>query len=66
MSSLIRLDATDNVATAIRPLEVGPDGATEVIPRGQKMAVEAISKGAEVRKYATLIGDAAEAIPAGA
>ena len=66
MSALIRLDPTDNVATAIRPLEIGAEGARELIPRGQKMALEAIAKGVEVRKYATLIGYAAEDIAAGA
>jgi len=65
MSALIRLDPADNVATAIRPLEVGVEGAQELIPRGQKMALENIPKGAEVRKYATLIGYAAEDIAAG-
>lgn len=65
MSALIRLDPTDNVATAIRPLEIGAEGARELIPRGQKMALEAIAKGVEVRKYATLIGYAAEDIAAG-
>jgi len=66
MNALIKLNPADNVATAIRPLEIGTEGAQEPIPRGQKMALEAISKGQEVRKYATLIGYAAEDIAAGA
>ncbi|SMX22840.1 UxaA family hydrolase [Boseongicola aestuarii] len=65
MSALIRLNPADNVATAIRALEVGVEGAVEMIPRGQKMALEPIAKGSEVRKYATLIGYAAEDIAAG-
>ena len=66
MSALIRLNSDDNVATAIRPLEIGAEGAIELVPRGQKMALVSIPKGAEVRKYATLIGYAAEDIAAGA
>ena len=66
MDSLIRLDPTDNVATARRALEVGAEGATTLIPRGHKMALEAIPKGAVIRKYAQTIGYASEDIPAGA
>ncbi|MBT8460183.1 MAG: altronate dehydratase [Boseongicola sp.] len=65
MSAFIKLNPADNVATAIRSIEIGIDGAKEVIPRGQKMALEPISKGTEVRKYATLIGYAADDIAAG-
>ncbi|MEL6168618.1 MAG: altronate dehydratase family protein [Pseudomonadota bacterium] len=65
MTDLIRLDPSDNVATAIRPLEAGQDGATMLIPRGHKMAVEPIPKGAPIRKYAQVIGYAAIDIPAG-
>ncbi|MEM8656830.1 MAG: altronate dehydratase family protein [Pseudomonadota bacterium] len=66
MTQTIRLDPTDNVATARQPLEVGAGGATQLIPRGHKMATEAIPKGAPVRKYAQIIGYAAEDIHAGA
>ncbi|MEM8659140.1 MAG: altronate dehydratase, partial [Pseudomonadota bacterium] len=65
MTQTIRLDPTDNVATARQPLEVGAGGATQLIPRGHKMATEAIPKGAPVRKYAQIIGYAAEDIPKG-
>ena len=65
MPDTIRLDASDNVVTAVRPLEVGTDGATQLIPRGHKMAAEDIPKGAAVRKYAQLIGYAAEDIAKG-
>ena len=66
MSDTIRLDPADNVATAIRPLEVGQEGAIELIPRGHKIALEAIPKGAPVRKYAQLIGYAGQDIAQGA
>ena len=66
MSSTIRLDLADNVVTAIRPLAVGDEGATTLVPRGHKMAAEAIPAGAPVLKYAQVIGYAAEDIPAGA
>ena len=62
----VRLSPADNVVTAIRPLEVGVEGATELIPRGHKMATRAIAKGEPVLKYAQLIGYAASDIAAGA
>ena len=62
----VRLSDQDNVVTAIKPLEVGTDGATQLIPRGHKMATTDIAKGAAVRKYAQIIGYAAEDIPQGA
>ncbi|MFY0634242.1 MAG: altronate dehydratase [Vannielia sp.] len=66
MSQTVRLSPDDNVVTAITPLEVGTDGATQLIPRGHKMAAEDIAKGAPVRKYAQVIGYAAEDIAQGA
>ena len=65
MSQLIRIDPADNVATARVSLEVGREGATELIPRGHKIALEPIPKGAPVRKYAQLIGYAGTDIPEG-
>ncbi|PWL34127.1 altronate dehydratase family protein [Marivita sp. XM-24bin2] len=62
----VRLSDQDNVITAIRPLEVGTEGAIQLIPRGHKMAITAIPKGQPVRKYAQIIGYAAEDIPQGA
>jgi altronate hydrolase len=62
----VRLSEHDNVVTAVSPLAVGDEGATTLIPRGHKMATEAIAAGAPVRKYAQVIGYAAEDIPAGA
>ncbi|MEO0912465.1 MAG: altronate dehydratase, partial [Pseudomonadota bacterium] len=61
----IRLDPTDNVVTARAPLEIGTEGAIQLIPRGHKMATEAIPKGAPIRKYAQIIGYAAEDIAEG-
>jgi len=66
MPDTIRLDASDNVVTATRPLEVGADGAIQLIPRGHKMAAEDIPAGSPVRKYAQIIGYAAEDIAKGA
>ena len=62
----VRLSDQDNVVTAIKPLEIGSDGATQLIPRGHKMAVADIPQGAPVRKYAQIIGYAAEDIAKGA
>lgn len=62
----VRLSPADNVVTAIRPLALGDEGATELIPRGHKMATEAIAKGQPVRKYAQVIGYAASDIARGA
>ncbi len=66
MAPTIRLDKKDNVATALRTLAPGEQGAAERIPRGHKMAVQAIPKGGEVTKYAQLIGYASEPILPGA
>jgi altronate hydrolase len=66
MSALIRLDASDNVATARRALAPGEEGATTPVPRGHKMALSSIAMGAPVTKYAQVIGYAAEDIAAGA
>ena len=62
----VRLSADDNVVTATQPLQVGDEGATMLIPRGHKMATQPIAKGEAVRKYANLIGYAAEDIAQGA
>ncbi|MEM7547012.1 MAG: altronate dehydratase family protein [Pseudomonadota bacterium] len=70
MSLTVRLDQADNVVTAIKPLEVGVEitcgvTAQALIPRGHKVATEAIAKGDVVRKYAQVIGYAAEDIAPG-
>ncbi len=61
----VRLSDADNVVTAVTPLEIGQEGAIQLIPRGHKLAAEAIPKDAPVIKYAQVIGYAAEDIPAG-
>ena len=55
----VRLSDADNVVTAITTIEEGRQGATQRIPRGHKMATEAIARGQPVRKYAQVIGYAA-------
>ncbi len=66
----VRLNPADNVATAIRPLEVGAmvEGVSAIalIPRGHKVALRDIAKGQPVLKYAQVIGYAHEDIAAGA
>ncbi|MEM9010986.1 MAG: altronate dehydratase family protein [Pseudomonadota bacterium] len=70
MTRTVRLDARDNVVTAIRPLEVGAEvegtRATALIPRGHKVATAAIPRGGPVLKYAQVIGYAADDIAPGA
>ncbi|MEM8729599.1 MAG: altronate dehydratase family protein [Pseudomonadota bacterium] len=69
MTTTVRLDPTDNVVTAIRPLEAGTAIETvstrAMIPSGHKIATQDIAKGDAIRKYAQLIGYAAEDIAAG-
>ena len=65
-SATVRLSPADDVVTALRPLEVGQEGAIQLIPRGHKMAARALRAGEPVRKYAQIIGYAAEDIAAGA
>ena len=65
----IRLDPTDSVVTATRALEVGVDiesvQTRALIPSGHKIATQDIAKGDAIRKYAQVIGYAAEPITAG-
>lgn len=66
----IRLDPIDNVVTATRSLEAGAalEGGlktTMLIPSGHKIATCAIPSGTEIRKYAQLIGYAAQDISPG-
>ena len=67
----VRLDAADNVVTAIRPLEAGTEVAPGVttlglVPRGHKVATRPVAPGERVVKYAQTIGYASEAIGPGA
>ena len=66
MSSTIRLDPADHVATARVALEAGQEGAIEPIPRGHKMALVDLARGEAVKKYAQVIGYAATDIARGA
>ncbi len=69
MKNTVRLDPSDNVITAIRPLEIGTEcegtSANHLIPRGHKIATTDIAKGEAVIKYAQIIGYASEDISAG-
>lgn len=69
MSDFIRLDAADNVVTVTRPLEAGFEfenfKTSGLIPRGHKVATKPIAAGDAIRKYAQIIGYAAEPIAAG-
>ena len=69
MHAHVRLDPSDNVVTATRPLEAGTaiESTTTraLIPSGHKVATVDIARGAAIRKYAQLIGYASEDIAAG-
>ena len=68
--SFIRLDPTDTVVTATQALEAGVavEGTQTraLIPSGHKIATQAMAKGDVIRKYAQVIGYAAQDIAAGA
>ena len=68
-STLIRLNAADDVAICARAIKAGEeiDGilASSDTPRGHKFAVRAIRRGEPVRKYAQVIGNASQDIAAG-
>ena len=71
------VDAKDNVATALRPLEKGESLEIEVgtstlevtvlepIPFGHKIALVGLEEGDEVRKYGEVIGLATQRIAKG-
>lgn len=65
----IRLDPTDTVVTATRALEVGvpiENASTRaLIPSGHKIATRDLAVGDVIRKYAQVIGYAAQPIAAG-
>ncbi|WP_299360556.1 UxaA family hydrolase [uncultured Paracoccus sp.] len=62
---LVTLDPSDNVATVTATLNVGEQGANQTIPRGHKIARQAIATGETVVKYAQVIGWASTDIAAG-
>jgi altronate hydrolase len=60
MPALLRIHPQDDVAVATRELAAGEtiDGVhvLETIPRGHKLAIAAVARGAAVRKFAHVIG----------
>ena len=70
--AVIRLHAADNVAIALKDHPAGarlPDLAAALpgpVPRGHKLALRPIAKGETVIRYGQIIGQATEAIAAGA
>ena len=69
MNPVIRLNSADNVIIALKDIGSATvvDGLTlkDPIPRGHKIASEAIAKGANVLRYGQIIGAATIDIPAG-
>ena len=67
--NFVRLDETDTVVTALRPLEVGASvegvTTTALIPTGHKIATVAMPTGTPIRKYSQIIGYASEDIRPG-
>ncbi len=74
----VMLHASDNVATALKPIAAGaeakiktPDGvrqlrAIEPVPLFHKLALTQLDTGTAIRKYGEVIGESAAAIAAGA
>lgn len=69
MESILRIAPEDNVAVALRPLEMGEEAGglllRERIPMGHKVALRPIAKGENVVKYGYPIGRAAADIAPG-
>jgi altronate hydrolase len=73
MQSFIKINANDNVAVALKPIEKGTTvdvagtsvTTAEDIPQGHKFAIRPIQKGEPVIKYGFRIGFAQEDIPVG-
>jgi altronate hydrolase/galactarate dehydratase len=69
---VIRLHGSDNVVIALQDLPAGSrpaevqDALPGPVPRGHKIATRPIAKGEEVIRYGQIIGQATEAIAAGA
>lgn len=66
---VVRLDGADDVAIAVDALEIGdvtPFGAAvAAIPKGHKIATNAVAAGSPVRKFGQVIGFASAAIGVG-
>src|SRR4030088_2666499 len=73
MNAALVISARDNVATALEPLDAGRAicvgdvtiVVTESIPRGHKLALQAIRAGGPVVKYGSPIGTASIDTPPG-
>jgi altronate hydrolase len=65
----LKLNAADNVAVAVDPIDVGVSAAgvtaLKRIPRGHKIALTRIAKDEPIRKFGQIIGFASEDIPPG-
>lgn len=69
--SILLLNAADDVLIALRPIAKGERLRDDIIaqddiPAGHKIARRALAKGAEIRRYSSLIGAASADIAAGA
>ena len=65
MSEVIKLNQIDNVAMAKKTLQLGEEGAKNIIPKGHKIALTDIGLGNPIIKYAQIIGYAAKLISKG-
>ncbi|MFM7345992.1 MAG: UxaA family hydrolase [Tagaea sp.] len=69
MTRTIRLDPADNLIVAVDPIEQGAEfhgaKAAAKIPRGHKMAIERVPKGAPFRKFGQIIGFATRDVAPG-
>jgi altronate dehydratase small subunit len=79
MKKAIMMEAVDNVATVLNTVEAGDEveilssrqetmrrvRAQDSVPRGHKIAISDIKKGAEVKKYGATIGLALKDIASG-
>ncbi|MGR3291060.1 MAG: UxaA family hydrolase [Paracoccaceae bacterium] len=69
---VIRLHSSDNIVVALKDLSAGavlPDFVSPLrdpVKRGHKIAAQAIAAGQSVMRYGQIIGDASQAIDAGA
>ncbi|WP_324134261.1 altronate dehydratase family protein [Bosea sp. (in: a-proteobacteria)] len=65
----LRLNASDNVAVAVDPIDIGVSAAgvtaQKRIPRGHKLALSPIATGEPIRKFGQIIGFATVDIPPG-
>ncbi|MBA4224732.1 MAG: galactonate dehydratase, partial [Methylobacterium sp.] len=65
----LKLNAADNVAVAVDPIDVGVSAAgvtaLKRIPRGHKIALTRIAKDEPIRKFGQIIGFATDDIPPG-